>query len=111
MFKVSERRGTEQSHDINSRPMGKRTDQSDDGTGRLALHLIDLRAHFEAQLRTVARAEQCLFKCRSAQDAVAFDAAAGTLRAETQTVADNRRTVGDLVEQTIVEARGLTFSG
>lgn len=42
------------------------------------LRLTDLRAHFEAQLRTVRRAEECLLRCRGAQNAVAFDAAADT---------------------------------
>jgi hypothetical protein len=81
----------------------------DSSTARLALCLIDLRAHFEAQLRTVTRAEQSLLKCRNASGAAAFDTAADTLRVEVQTVADNRRGAGELVEQIVADARALKF--
>ena len=40
--------------------MPKRSKDADDAIARLALSLIDLRAHFEAQLRTIAHSEQCL---------------------------------------------------
>ena len=67
--------------------------------------MIDLRAHFEAQLRTVARAEETLLKCRGAHDAATFDAAATTLRAEVRTSAGNRRSAGHIVEQVVADAR------
>jgi hypothetical protein len=91
--------------------MPHRPTQIDDELARLALSLVDLRAHFEAQLRTVVRAEQCLLKCRRADDAVAFDTAADTLRGEVKTVLENRRGVRDLLEQVIAAARRLNLSG
>jgi hypothetical protein len=91
--------------------MPNRSTQIDDELAGLALSLVDLRAHFEAQLRKVVRAEQCLAKCRSAHDAASFDTAAETLRRELQAVVDNRRSVGDLVEQVIAAARRLTIAG
>lgn len=90
--------------------MGQRSKQAEDQSMRLALSLVDLRAHFEAQLRTVAHAEQCLVKCRGAHDAVSFDAAANTLRAELQAVADNRDKVSDLVRQIVADAQRLAFT-
>jgi hypothetical protein len=89
--------------------MAKRSRQIDDGTARLALAIVDLRAHFEAQLRTVTRAEQALAKCRGASDAVSFDAAAEMFRGEVQAVVGNRRSAGDLLEQIVADARELAF--
>ena len=60
--------------------MPNRSRQANDEIANLDLRLTDLRAHFEAQLRTVRRAEECLLRCRHAQDAVAFEAAADTFR-------------------------------
>ena len=60
--------------------MVRRSKPTADGTAKLALALIDLRAHFEAQLRTVVRAEETLLKCRGAHDAATFDTAAATFR-------------------------------
>ena len=84
--------------------------QIHDAGARLAICLIDLRAHFEAQLRAVTRAELSLRKCRAADDPAALDAAAETLRAEVRAVLDNRRNAADLIEQVVDEARGLTSS-
>src|SRR5687767_1495633 len=58
------------------RTMAKRSRPTDDGTTKVLLTLIDLRAPFEAHLRTVVRAEETLLKCRGAHDAATFDAAA-----------------------------------
>jgi hypothetical protein len=73
----------------------------------LDMSLIDLRAHFEAQLRTVKRAEECLFRCRGAQDAAAFDTAADTFRDQLMVVAQNRRTIGELLNQIVDDAGSL----
>jgi hypothetical protein len=77
----------------------------------LDLRLTDLRAHFEAQLRTVRRAEECLLRCRGAQNATAFDAAADTLRDQLTVVAQNRKTIGALLSQIVDEAENLRFAG
>jgi hypothetical protein len=86
------------------------SEQADDGIANLGLRLIDLRAHFEAQLRTVRRAEECLRRCRDAQDAVAFDAAADTVRDQLTVVAHNRETIGALLNQIVAEAEKLRFA-
>lgn len=75
------------------------------------LKLTDLRAHFEAQLRTVRRAEECLLRCRGARDAVAFDAAADTFRDQLMVVAQNRKTIGALLTQIVNDAEKLRFAG
>jgi hypothetical protein len=75
------------------------------------LAVIDLRAHFEAQLRTVARAEQALMRCRMAQDSAVFDAAATALRGEVRVVSDNNRNVRAVIDQMDVEARDLVSPG
>jgi hypothetical protein len=89
--------------------MAKRSPKADDRTAPLALCLIDLRAHFEAQLRILARVEHALQKCRIAPDEATFAATAGILRSDIHAIADNRRNVGDLVEQISDAARALTF--
>jgi hypothetical protein len=76
----------------------------------LALAVIDLRAHFEAQLRTVTRAEEALAKCRGARDIAAFDSSATTLRGEIQVVSDNNRSVRTVIEQMDDDARDLAFA-
>jgi hypothetical protein len=90
--------------------MPDRSRQADAGIANLDLSLIDLRAHFEAQLRTVKRAEECLFRCRGAQDAAAFDTAADTFRDQLTVVAQNRRTIGELLNQIVDDAGRLTFA-
>src|SRR5687767_8059308 len=87
--------------------MTKRLRLTNDGMAKVALALIDLRAHFEAQLRTVVRAEQTLLQCRGAHDAATFDAAADTLRTELHAMADNRRSARQIVEQVVADARKL----
>jgi hypothetical protein len=76
----------------------------------LALALIDLRAHFEAQLRRVARAEEALVKCRTARDPTAFDSSAAALRGEVQVVSNNNRSVRAVIDQMDVDARDLVFA-
>jgi hypothetical protein len=73
-----------------------RSRQALDGIASLDLRLTDLRAHFEAQLRTVRRAEGCLLRCRDAQDALAFDAAVDAFREQLAVVTANRKTIGTL---------------
>jgi hypothetical protein len=90
--------------------MQNRSRQADGGIANLDLSLIDLRAHFEAQLRTVKRAEQCLLRCRDAQDMAAFDVAANAFREQLTVVAQNRKTIGDLLGQITDDARKLTFA-
>jgi hypothetical protein len=90
--------------------MPNRSTQASDGISNLDLRLTDLRAHFEAQLRTVKRAEQCLQRCRGAQDAAAFDAAADTFRDQLTVVVQNRKTIGELLNQIVDDAGRLTFA-
>jgi len=90
--------------------MRNRSRQADPGAANLELSLIDLRAHFEAQLRTVNRAEECLLRCRGAQNAAAFDTAADTFRAQLTVVAQNRKTIGELLNQIVDDAGRLTFA-
>jgi hypothetical protein len=89
--------------------MPKRQTDADDAIARLALNFIDLRAHFEAQLRTITHSEQCLLKCRRAVDADTFNASAESLRREIQVICANRESVGTVLEQSIAEARALRF--
>jgi hypothetical protein len=89
--------------------MTKPSSQIDKTIASLALAVIDLRAHFEAQLRRVARAEEALVKCRNAQDASAFDTAAATLRGEVQVVSENNRSVRTVLDQMEFDAREFAF--
>jgi hypothetical protein len=91
--------------------MPNRSRQADDGIANLDLRLTDLRAHFEAQIRTVRRAEECLLPCRGAQDAVAFDAAADTFRDQLTVVAQDRKTIGALLNQIVDDSEKLRFAG
>jgi hypothetical protein len=75
----------------------------------LALAVIDLRAHFEAQLRRVARAEEALVKCRTAKDSAAFDSSAAALRGQAQVVSENNRTVRAVIDQMVADTRDLTL--
>jgi hypothetical protein len=83
----------------------------DNRIASLGLAAIDLRAHFEAQLRAVARAEEALSKCRTATDSATFDAAAITLRDEVQVVSDNNRSVRPVIDQMDVDTHDLVFPG
>ena len=91
--------------------MPNRSSQADDGIANLDLRLTDLRAHFEAQLRTVRRAEECLLRCRGAQDAATFDAAADTFRDQLTVIAQNRKTIGALLNQIVDEVENIRFAG
>jgi hypothetical protein len=81
----------------------------DNRIASLALAVIDLRAHFEAQLRAVAHAEEALSRCRTATHPAAFDAAAITLRDEVHVVSDNNRSVRPVIDQMDVDANDLVF--
>ena len=85
--------------------------KADDAIANLDPRLTDLRAHFEAQLRTVKQAEECLTRCRGAQNAVAFEAAADSFRDQLTVVAQNRKTIGALLNQLVDEAEKLRFAG
>jgi hypothetical protein len=73
------------------------------------LAVIDLRAHFEAQLRTVARAEAALVKCRTARNPAAFHTSVAALRDEIQVVSENNRSVRVAIEQMNTDASDLAF--
>jgi hypothetical protein len=77
----------------------------------LALAVTDLRAHFEAQLRSVARAEEALMKCRTARDSAAVTSAATALRNEIRVVSDNNRSVRAVIDQMDVDACQLVVPG
>ena len=87
--------------------MSRVLNHSDDRITSLALSVIDLRAHFEAQLRAVGRAEAALVKCRTARGSAAFDSAVAALRGEVQGVSDNNRSVRAAIDQMQVDAREL----
>ena len=91
--------------------MPNRSRQADECIAGLELSLTDLRAHFEAQLRTVRRAEQCLLRCRGARDTVPFDVAADGFRDQLTVVGENRKTIGALLSQIVDDAGKLTFAG
>lgn len=55
----------------------------------MALGIIDLRAHFEAQLRLVAHCEEQLRKCRSTQDVTVLNERAQLLRTEMMALLQN----------------------
>jgi hypothetical protein len=84
---------------------------ADGGVVKLELSVTDLRAHFEAQLRSVKRAEQYLQRCRTALDAVAFDRAADGLRDQLTIVTKNRKAIGALLGQIVEDGGKLTFTG
>jgi hypothetical protein len=85
--------------------------QVDGRLASLALAVIDLRAHFEAQLRALARAEQALVKCGTSRRGAAFDAAASALRGEIQVLSDSSRSVYAVMEQMNGDALDLVFPG
>jgi hypothetical protein len=87
--------------------MAKPETESDATIATLELSFVDLRAHFEAQLRTVARAERCLVKCRSASDERIFATAVDSLQAEIQVVSTNNRSIRAVIDQVDTSARRL----
>jgi len=89
--------------------MTRPSSEVDNRIAALALAAIDLRAHFEAQLRRVARAEEALVKCRSTRDAAAFDVWAAALRSAVEMMSENNRSVRSVIDQMDVDARELTF--
>jgi hypothetical protein len=89
--------------------MPKQVTHTSAGIPKLALSLVDLRAHFEAQLRTVIRAEAALLKCRTAGDRASFDASTNALRDDIQIMSDNNRGVRTVIDQLDTDARTLVF--
>ena len=89
--------------------MARHSTPVDGRIASLALAVIDLRAHFEAQLRMVARAEGSLVQCRTAGDPAAFESSAAALRREIQVVSDNNRSVRIVIDQMDADARDLEF--
>jgi hypothetical protein len=91
-------------------PMARPASQVDSRIASLALAVIDLRAHFEAQLRRVARAEEMLVTCRTPRDRAAFESSAAALRGEVQVVSDNNRSIRAVIDRMDVDARELVFT-
>jgi hypothetical protein len=89
--------------------MTRPSTQVDGRIASLALAVIDLRAHFEAQLRAVARAEEAVVQCGTARDRAAFDVSAASLRGEVQVVSDNNRSIRAVIDQMDVDSRELVF--
>jgi hypothetical protein len=87
--------------------MAKQETESYSTIATLELSFIDLRAHFEAQLRTVARAERCLVNCRSASDERTFATAVDSLQAEIQVVSTNNCSIRAVIDQVDTSARRL----
>jgi hypothetical protein len=90
--------------------MARSSNQIDNRLASLALAIIDLRAHFEAQLRTVGRAEEALVKCGTAIDLGAFHAGVAALRGEVEVLSDENRSVQTVIDQMNVDAGELTRS-
>jgi hypothetical protein len=95
---------------VNLKGMPGRSRRTDECIAGLELRLTDLRAHFEAQLRTVKRAELCLQRCGGSGEAAAFEAAADGFRDQLMMVAENRKTIGTLLDQIVSEGGKLTFA-
>ena len=87
--------------------MPKRLSQGDEQMVRLALSIIDLRAHFEAQLRSVTRAEESLRRCQSARGTVACQASVDGLQGEIGLLSDNNRSARTVLDQAEVDVRAL----
>jgi hypothetical protein len=87
--------------------MTKSSTQIQTRVASLALAVVDLRAHFEAQLRTVARAEEALIKCRTATEPAGFEMSATALLGEIQSLSDNNRSVRAVIDQMAADAREL----
>jgi hypothetical protein len=85
--------------------MTKRAIGTDERIPRMTVSLIDLRAHFEAQLRTVIRAEQTLLRCRKTRDPAAFEASMNSLRHHIRIVSDNNRIIRGVIDQLDGDAR------
>jgi hypothetical protein len=89
------------------RVITKSSSQVQTRVASLALAVVDLRAHFEAQLRAVARAEDALIKCRTATEPAVFEMSARTLSGEIQALSDNNRSVRAVIDQMAADAREL----
>ena len=57
-----------------------------------------------------ATSEQCLFRCRGAQNADTFRTAADGFREQLKVVAEKRRTIGTLLGQIVADAGQLHFA-
>jgi hypothetical protein len=90
--------------------MPNRSRPADHTTARLELSLTDLLAHFEAQLRTVRRAEECLLQCRDAQNTDTFRTAADGFRQQLKVIGENRQTIGILLGQIVDDSGKLHFA-
>jgi hypothetical protein len=80
--------------------MPKRPNWGDEQMVRLALSLIDLRAHFEAQLRSVNRAEQRLRRCQSTRGTAEFEGDVAALDRDLRVLSDNNRSARAVLDQT-----------
>jgi hypothetical protein len=89
--------------------MASYSSEIDNRIARLALSLTDLRAHFEAQLRSVHRAEEQLVRCRTAHDGPTFAESKNALRERIQVVSDNNTSVRAVIEQVTADVSRLRF--
>lgn len=108
---MPERKRSRPHPDEPANDMPKRTTRSTDLISNLSLTLTDLRAHFEAQLRTVERAEHFLSRCRRARDRPAFESAATSVVDEVSAIAEHRRSTQSLFAQVIADAEALRSTG
>jgi hypothetical protein len=90
--------------------MASYSSEINDGIARLALSLTDLRAHFEAQLRSVHRAEEHLLRCRTAHNGATFAKSRNALRERLQVVSDNNTSVRAVIEQVSADVSRLRFA-
>jgi hypothetical protein len=95
---------------LGKKQMAKPSSQVDRRISSLALAAIDLRAHFEAQLRAVARVEDVLAKCRTSSEPAALESAATALRGEFQLLSESNASVRAVILQMGADAGELSCS-
>src|SRR5687768_14290903 len=64
----------------------------------MALNITDLRAAFEAQLRTLAHAEDQLRRCRTARDDTTLRASLDTFCRDVATMSTNNLAIRDVLD-------------
>jgi hypothetical protein len=79
--------------DIKDPPYVTPPNPSVDAMTIMALNLVDLRAHFEAQLRAVGSADAMLERCRAARDSEALTESLGKFRQDLSRIVSNNASI------------------
>jgi hypothetical protein len=74
-------------------------ERADETMAMIALSLVDLRAQYQAALRKLDHAEQCLLKCRGRQQDGSLSGYLSSLREEIVVLTHTNRSVRDVLEQ------------